>query len=175
MPIPQYIPHYTATDYQQWEGDWELWNGIPVAMTPSPFGPHQTLLAKLAHRFISAIEASGCENCEVVLELDWIVSQHTVVRPDLSIVCHANLDRFIERPPSLVVEILSPSTSQRDRTVKRDLYEQQGVLHYLIANPDDATYLWYQLNEQSQYMLIKAVENIKPKLHADCHLEVFLP
>ena len=37
---PKYQPHYTVDDYQHWEGDWELWNGVAVAMAPSPFGPH---------------------------------------------------------------------------------------------------------------------------------------
>ncbi len=43
----KYLPHYTIDDYQLWAGDWELWNGIAVAMTPSPFGRHQALASRL--------------------------------------------------------------------------------------------------------------------------------
>ena len=30
------LPHYSYQDYRRWEGDWELIEGIPYAMTPSP-------------------------------------------------------------------------------------------------------------------------------------------
>jgi len=34
MPAHKYIPHDTADDDEQWEGDWALWDGVPAAMTP---------------------------------------------------------------------------------------------------------------------------------------------
>ena len=33
-----YKPRYTVDDYESWAGDWELWQGTAIAMTPSPFG-----------------------------------------------------------------------------------------------------------------------------------------
>ena len=44
---PRYLPHYSVADYLSWEGDWELWNGTAVAMSPSPLGPHERAAAKL--------------------------------------------------------------------------------------------------------------------------------
>ena len=79
MPAPKYIPHYSVNDYQQWEGNWELWEGIPVATTPFPFGKHQRLVAKCSHVFIDALEKASCKDCEVFIELDWIVNDDTVV------------------------------------------------------------------------------------------------
>ncbi len=32
----QYAPRYTFEDYAQWEGDWELWEGIAIAIAMSP-------------------------------------------------------------------------------------------------------------------------------------------
>jgi Uma2 family endonuclease len=44
-------------------------------------------------------------------------------------------DRAIEGPPTLVVEILSPSTRRADRTVKAGLYARYGVPWYWIVDP----------------------------------------
>jgi len=33
----QLLPRYTYEDYKLWEGDWELLEGVPSAMAPSPF------------------------------------------------------------------------------------------------------------------------------------------
>jgi Uma2 family endonuclease len=44
-------------------------------------------------------------------------------------------DEFLRIVPSLVVEILSPSTARRDRTEKVELYAQNGVDEYWIIDP----------------------------------------
>ncbi len=35
------LPHYTYEDYCQWEGRWELIEGIPYAMSPAPVPGNQ--------------------------------------------------------------------------------------------------------------------------------------
>jgi Uma2 family endonuclease len=42
----------------------------------------------------------------------------------------------LQGPPSLVIEILSPSTSRRDRQLKRDLYQRVGVEEYWLVDPE---------------------------------------
>ena len=134
---PHYQPHYTIADYLQWEGRWELWNGLPVAMTPSPAGRHARLLVDVAALLKAAVDAAGADcGATVLAEIDWIVADDTVVRPDLVIVCGAEPPGHVEQPPALAVEILSPATRQRDLTVKGDLYAASGVGWYLIIDPD---------------------------------------
>lgn len=132
---PKYLPHYTVADYELWEGDWELWQGTAVAMTPSPFGRHSQLLAQLARVLGNAVEADHCD-ATVLAEIDWIISNDTVVRPDLTIVCGDAPERHVEETPALVVEILSATTRDRDQTYKKDLYQNENVPWYLIVDPD---------------------------------------
>ena len=131
---PNYLPHYTFADYASWQGDWELWHGVPVAMTPSPFGRHQWLAGQIMRQFLNSLDAE-CGDCFVLMETDWIVADDTVVRPDVVIVCGAFPERHIVEPPRLIVEVLSPSTEEKDRTAKRELYASQSVEFYLLVDP----------------------------------------
>ena len=122
----RYLPKYTVEDYQQWEGDWELWQGIPISMSPSPFGRHQECCANLLFELKSSVKATQC-HATVLYEIDWIVSDDTVVRPDVLVLCGDAPSRHVEDPPAVVAEVLSSATQQRDRTAKFDLYQPMGI------------------------------------------------
>ncbi len=128
------LPRYTAEDYERWEGRWELIHGVPYAMSPSPTFWHQRLSARLAALLEEAL--AGCAACRHVVALDWRVADGTVVCPDHAVVCGDMDGACITRPPALVVEILSPSTARNDRGLKFDLYEAEGVRHYLVVDLD---------------------------------------
>ncbi|MGC8783703.1 MAG: Uma2 family endonuclease, partial [Armatimonadota bacterium] len=80
MVVPKYLPHYTYADYVQWEGRWELIEGIPFAMSPQPSFRHQRISHRIAEELGRALE--GCERCRAVLPVDWKISEDTVVQPD---------------------------------------------------------------------------------------------
>jgi len=173
MPAPKYNPHYTLADYQAWEGNWELWNGVAVAMTPSPFGRHQKALTKLAHILLSAIETEQCNECEVAVELDWIIAEDTVVRPDLSICCGDDIDRFIESPPVFVAEVLSDSTAHKDKTAKRTLYAANGVRYYLMVDTEHKQLDLLQL-AQDDYEAIDTNSTLRLELTPTCSISLNL-
>ncbi len=75
------------------------------------------------------------------------------------LVCGELPDAHLERAPSLVVEVLSESTKQKDLTVKRELYEDEQVAHYLIADVDSKTITWLKLNAGGKYEVQPAAEN----------------
>lgn len=135
---PRFLPNYSLDDYRQWEGRWELIDGIAVAMTPSPFGPHERIVTRLARFLGNQLETIGC-NCEIYTGLDWIVSDHTVVRPDLMLVFGEQPEMHLQRAPDLVVEVLSDATRERDLVAKRALYREHGVREYWIVDPDSRT------------------------------------
>ena len=130
----RYVPRYTVADYLQWEGDWGLWDGIAIAMSPAPFGRHQAIVANLLHEIRRSLDANAC-HARVVSVMDWIVRRDTVVRPDVVVICGLIPDRHLESPPALIVEVLSDATRDRDKTYKKQRYDEQGICAYLMVDP----------------------------------------
>lgn len=136
MEARRYIPHYTVADYLQWKGDWELWQGVPVSMSPSPSRRHQRIAGRLYRMIQQQLDdTDGC-HCEALYEVDWHVADDTVVCPDIVIECEPNDEPFLVKPPALIIEVLSPTTQKRDHDEKFRLYEAEGVGHYLIVDPE---------------------------------------
>ena len=128
----RYRPHYTYDDYCQWEGKWELIEGMPYAISPAPIPEHQRTSFKLSMCFEMSL--TSCKNCKVYPPLDWKIEEDTIVQPDIIIVCKPILKKFLDFKPALIVEILSPSTASKDRGEKMELYQSQQVKYYLIVD-----------------------------------------
>jgi hypothetical protein len=64
------LPHYTYEDYCRWDGQWELIDGIPYAMSPMPRPEHQKVASRLTAQFQNAIEKEGC-SCSVYQPIDY--------------------------------------------------------------------------------------------------------
>ena len=137
---------YTYQDYLLWKGDWELVNGYPYAMAPSPNRSHQWFSKKFIQNVSNKIDQSinKC-TCEAYYELDWIIDDNSVVRPDCMIVCGNFTEDFLTFSPTLVVEISSRKTKLRDRNTKYNLYELQGVKYYIIADTEKKTVEVFEL------------------------------
>jgi len=138
------IPHYTYQDYIQWEGRWELIEGHPIAMSPLPIPEHQRLSANLIYEFKNELK-KNCKDCKVYSPLDYKISEDTTIQPDVLIVCGKIKKPYLDFPPLVAVEILSPSTMLRDRNTKYFIYQEQGVKYYLIVDADKSIIEIYQL------------------------------
>ncbi len=132
MGSVQAIETYSYEDYKLWKGDWELVDGLPLAMSPSPMRDHQGLSSAIIHAFYDDIK--DCEECEVVNELDYLVNSENVLRPDIALICGEEGD-YITKAPKIVIEIVSPSTAKRDEKVKFEIYEREKVLYYILVYP----------------------------------------
>ena len=132
-----YQEYYSTTDYQQWKGDWELIGGMPYAMSPSPSVSHQSVAAKLTSQLINIVSSANktCVDCTVLMETDWYVSNDTVVRPDVLMVCR-KVDERVIVAPELIVEVVSASSSKRDEVMKFELYQKEGVVYYILVYPE---------------------------------------
>ena len=143
VTAPPVLKH-TYADYCLTPDDerYELLDG-ELVMSPSPRLPHQEIcmeLGALLHLFVKTRGLGRVYSapCDVVL------SETDVVQPDLLFVANERAHILfdgdnVQGAPDLVVEILSPSTAERDRTVKRALYAQYGVQEYWLVDPDTKT------------------------------------
>ena len=144
---------YTYQDYLTWpdEERWEIIDGKAYAMSPTPVPEHQSISMNLSIIIGGALLGKPCKPfaapCDVVLTED------TVVQPDLLVVCDpAKISgKNIQGAPDLVIEILSPSTSQKDQEIKRDLYERNKVKEYIIIDPGSQSVYRYILSENGKY------------------------
>jgi len=144
------IEYYTYEDYKQWEGDWELIRGFPVAMAPSPVISHQYITSILVYELNKSLK--DCEKCMVLVEEDWIVEDDTILRPNISVVCNEEGD-FITKAPEIIVEVVSPSTAKRDEKIKKEIYEKELVKYYILAYPDRLIAKVYK-NENAKFKKI---------------------
>ena len=146
----------TYADYLALPGDerYELHDG-ELVLVASPSEPHQRVSKRLALQMLS-VEEHGLGQVYYA-PLDVILSDTEVVQPDLlfvsqersHIITHAN----VQGAPDLVVEILSPSTANRDWTYKRDLYARHGVKELWIVDPD-ARIVWVMLLRDGDFELV---------------------
>jgi Uma2 family endonuclease len=134
----------TYREYEALPADgrrYELHDGEP-SVTPTPGTRHQRVLGAIHILLRAHVEAQRLG--EIFLSpVDCILSDTTVVQPDLVYFerarAHLVSDRGIEGPPTLAVEILSPSTTTIDRSRKRQLYADHEVPHYWIVDPEERT------------------------------------
>jgi Uma2 family endonuclease len=146
------LPHYTYQDYLEWEGRWEIIEGIPYAMSPAPTPRHQWLKVNVMSELRNAIKKSKCGHYKVYDFIDFKPQEDIVIQPDALIVCGEIEKNFLDFPPALVVEILSPSTALKDRNNKYVIYEAQKIPYYLIVDPDKNTIEIYKLNQEQKYI-----------------------
>jgi Uma2 family endonuclease len=114
-----------------------------LSLTPAPTPLHQIVLLNLAAFLDAHVKARNLGRI-LVAPLDVILSDRpdhtTILQPDVLFLDREGLgaisQRAVEGPPTLAVEILSPSTAVTDRTRKRELYARYGVPYLWIVDPD---------------------------------------
>ncbi len=141
--VHKYLPKYTLKDYESWEGDWELVEGIPYALA-SPTFEHQRIVLKIA-RFLDEQLEKKCTDCVVGIDTDYVIDEHTVVRPDVFIVC-GKVESRILKTPKVIFEVVSESTAEKDEGLKFELYEREGVEYYVMV--------FHELKKAKAYKLV---------------------
>ncbi len=168
----KYLPRYTYEDYKRWKGDWELVEGVPYAMSPSPQGIHQRVLADLL--VIIQRQLRTCvRKCYVYPELDWIIDENTVVRPDVVIVCKY-IEEYLRETPEVIIEIVSPSSMEKDERLKFELYEREGVSNYILVYPDLKVIKAFRIREGKYDKYFDADDGVLTVESENCKFDIAL-
>ncbi len=156
----------TYKDYEALPADgrrYELHDG-ELSVTPAPSPRHQEISGNLNEILRGHVKTRGLGKV-FYSPIDCILSDITVVQPDLVYLDPSRLallsNRGIEGPPTLVVEILSPSTTEIDRSTKRQVYARHGVPYYWIVDPEARVVEAYVLSEGA-YQLSARVAGSEP-------------
>jgi Uma2 family endonuclease len=110
-----------------------------VREPPAPFYDHQRLVVRLLTLLDSHVRDRGLGTL-CVSPLDVVLDRelHLVVQPDLLFISKERESIIHQRiwgAPDLVVEIASPSTEHRDRTLKLAWYRRYGVKECWLVFP----------------------------------------
>ena len=162
------IPRYTYDDYILWEGRWEIIDGIAHSMSPSPSPRHQEIAGKLHAAFLRSLENTSC-TCKVYQPVDLKIDEHTVLMPDILVVCSKEVKQPIDFPPNLVGEILSPSTRLKDLIEKHRICEEFGIKYYLVVDPDEQSIKLFEMDSAGIY---KQKDVLEIEIEDDCLIRV---
>ncbi len=132
----------------------ELLEGELIPMAPSPGEAHQAAsigLASLLYRFVRERRLGRVYEApfDVVLGAP---GEEQVVQPDIFFIAQDRLhiigEEEVRGGPDLVIEVLSPTTAEKDRLFKRRLYAKHGVKEYWLVDPSARTIEVLTLSEQ---------------------------
>jgi Uma2 family endonuclease len=140
----------------------EIIDGVHY-MNSAPVPQHQKISRHIQFQLFSAIELNGLGQV-MDAPVDIQFSNHDVVQPDLVVVLTENriiTTTKVKGVPDLVVEILSPSTAQRDEGLKKELYEQSGVPEYWVVDPDEKSVRKYALTNQKYGEAVRCVDTVE--------------
>ncbi len=147
----------TYRDYAALPNDgrrYEIHEG-ELSVTPAPGRRHQEINGNLFAILREHVVRRGLGRLYFP-PTDVILSDTTIVQPDLVFVANDRAGTLtppgVEGPPTLVVEILSPSTIALDRHTKLQLYARYRIPWYWIVDPDARALEVYRL-EGARYAL----------------------
>lgn len=175
---------YTYADYLTWQFDEmvELIKGKVYKMSPAPARKHQEVGGNLHTIFNVFLRKKPCKVFISPFDvrfkkMDSEKETITVVQPDICVVCDpSKLDTAgCVGAPDLIIEILSPSTSDKDVRVKFDLYEEFGVKEYWIVYPIeelvdvyylvDGKYVWHRKFISTDKIPVKTLPGLEVDLN----------
>ncbi len=139
MPLPKQRI-YTSEDYWNLPDGQraELIDGQLYAMAPPNF-IHQKILSELHYAILNYVKSKKgmCEVIPAPFAVNLNANGKIWLEPDISVICDKDKlsNRGCEGAPDWIIEVVSPSSSRMDYSVKLFKYRTAGVREYWIVNP----------------------------------------
>ena len=152
----------------------EVWETLPegtlcqlinnqLVMSAAPRDIHQAVLFDIAFEIQTFLKRNKKGQLRIS-PYDVHFSNQNIFQPDLVFIKTENLHRIEEKglagAPDLVIEVLSPTTSQLDYEDKRLVYEKYGVSEYFIVDPGTASVDYFYLING----IYEAQESVRSKI-----------
>lgn len=177
---------YTYADYLTWQFNErvELLKGRIFKMA-APSRQHQKISRVISGELYIFFKNQECEFFSAPFDVRLPLPSNrikddkvsTVVQPDICVICDLSKldDRGCNGAPELIIEILSPGNSGKEKREKFDLYESAGVQEYWVVQPKDFFVIRYNLNAEGKYIgsrLYTEEDVIKSKVLEGFELEL---
>jgi Uma2 family endonuclease len=129
---------------------YEVWENLPegtscqlinnnLVKSPAPLDVHQFILNEINIELSLYLRKKNIGQIRIA-PYDVHFSKRNIFQPDLIFIANSNLHliepKGLVGVPDLVIEVLSPGTTDNDEGEKKDIYEQYGVQEYYIVNPE---------------------------------------
>ncbi|MFZ4728110.1 MAG: Uma2 family endonuclease [Pseudanabaena sp.] len=163
IAIKENFPQITPEEYFAWEEKQlekhELINGQVYAMSGGSVN-HSRIAIRFATMVDTYLDASSCITGNSDLRIN-IVGTNNYIYPDVSVTCDdrdKTTTQYITYP-SLIVEVLSPSTESYDRSGKFRLYRKNPNLQdYLLVSSTSIEMDLYHKNDAGEWLIINYQE-----------------
>jgi Uma2 family endonuclease len=128
---------------------------------------NQIVVNEIAWHFHNYFKGKSCRSLTAPLDVRLFgfatkfEEDPNVVQPDVVVICDAdkvNADNKYEGIPTLIVEVLSPSTKGKDMAIKLNLYLKSGVAEYWIIDLESKRIIQYSFSQERD---IESLNSIK--------------
>lgn len=158
--------------------------GGEIYLLASPSFKHQILVRELVSCLQGFLQPDTCEAVQSPFDVRLFghatkfSEDPNVVQPDLVVIC--DLEKLTpegkyEGIPTLVVEVLSPSTRGKDLITKLHLYQRSGIKEYWIVDPEKQTITQYGFNEEREldsHEFFSLQDTLQSKVFPEFRLEL---
>jgi Uma2 family endonuclease len=157
MDPPEIQRHYTPAEYfaleEQSESRHEFFDGEVSAMAGTTIS-HNLIKGNIVAGLRTGARQLGCRGYDESVRLA-VQNDFHYTYPDVMVSCEPTDRRsslFI-RQPVLIVEVLSPSTAEYDRSQKFNQYKKMASLrHYILVSQTAWVLEWFRRDELEQWI-----------------------
>lgn len=174
MPLLKERAYTTDDIYALPEGQRaELIDGQMYMMAP-PWRIHQEIVSQLTKIIGQYIDAHGgrCKVYPAPFAVFLNADDKNYVEPDISVICDINkLDEYgCNGAPDWIIEVTSPSDSNRDYGIKLFKYRTAGVREYWVVNPQKKTVTVFDLEKEEKSDQYSFEDNICACIYEDLNV-----